>query len=500
MDMIEGYSYNLIGATPTCHIVDTDGWPDGWGPEANDEAAEAFNNTLNIGEPIYASAERTAFESQIMSDFATQRFAPYRFPPAGDITPVEAVPQNPLNLSYAINVTAEYDPSVLNVAAMLADSVTLYATAADAVIAEGGDPTQQASILAKVAGRTFFGLTGLAYILPDYSRLSGAVLQNIVVQEGASSTLGFVDVGIYDGFAGTYTEIATIRYPGGGTTTPVSFVANPCNLSNYEVAATQCKSDGQVDVTFVVKEGAVCSDVDHPNAHAECAYVPVNSRFGQAIITFASIGTVVCIAFLCWIGYYRNHELVRLSQPELAAGCMFGCLMLNVSSFFTVGGEGKLACTAAPRIFHLSFTLAIGALIGKLYRVWRIFENRRLRKIRIRFQDMFVVVALFVFLDIAFLTISGIFFPLHNARVAETTDGVPVEIEQLRCRGGGVFSYLLWSTKFALLLGTCVPGYSCGHVHDGLAASRGAASQPMRYGRHLWWTRPHLSAEDEGDV
>eukprot|EP00968_Pinguiococcus_pyrenoidosus_P019143 scaffold2028_cov199-Pinguiococcus_pyrenoidosus.AAC.1 len=85
---------------------------------------------------------------------------------------------------------------------MLADSVTLYATAADAVIAEGGDPTQQASILAKVAGRTFFGLTGLAYILPDYSRLSSAVFQNIVVQEGASSTLGFVDVGIYDPFAG----------------------------------------------------------------------------------------------------------------------------------------------------------------------------------------------------------------------------------------------------------------------------------------------------------
>jgi len=44
------------------------------------------------------------------------------------------------------------------------------------------------------------------------------------------------------------------------------------------------------------------------------------------------------------------------------------------------------------------------------------------------------------------------------------------------------------------------PGYSCGHVHDGLAASRNAASQPVNHGRHLWWTRPHLSAEDEGDV
>eukprot|EP00968_Pinguiococcus_pyrenoidosus_P006719 scaffold444_cov282-Pinguiococcus_pyrenoidosus.AAC.2 len=72
LDMLEGYAYVHLHSDPDCHMVDDIGWPSGWGPEANDEASMAFEDTISLG---IVSTIDPAFAAQMQSDFESERFA-----------------------------------------------------------------------------------------------------------------------------------------------------------------------------------------------------------------------------------------------------------------------------------------------------------------------------------------------------------------------------------------------------------------------------------------
>ncbi|MEL7485045.1 MAG: PBP1 domain-containing GABA-B-like receptor, partial [Planctomycetota bacterium] len=462
LDMLEGYAYVHLHSDPDCHMVDDIGWPSGWGPEANDEASMAFEDTISLGS---VSTIDPGFAAQMQSDFESERFASYRFPPAGNIAPVVPVDVNPMSLDYSINVTEEYDASVVSYAAHLHDAVTLYAMAADAAIADGLDPTRYENIMAKIATVTFLGKSGFVALDPFRQRVAATVVRN--VKRHSSTQLNFTDVAIYDPFTLSYTATATMTFPGGGTEAPPAFVAPDCAVSQYDVATDGCNLDGDVNVVFTVAAGAVCTETAL-EATAECGYVPSDSPMGKGILAVGSFGVAVCVGFLVWLIKFWNHGIVRLAQSSLALVCMVGCLAMNVSTILTVGDDIDTTCAVAPRIFHLSLTVTITALAARLYRVWRIFANKKLKAIRVPIRDAFVVCAIFCVVDVIILVVS----PLDSEDQTEKTSGTSVEIVQRRCKEGGGLLYTLWAMKILLFACTCLLAYGTRAVSEHFAETR----------------------------
>ena len=81
--------------------------------------------------------------------------------------------------------------------------------------------------------------------------------------------------------------------------------------------------------------------------------------------------------FMALLVIYRNRMIIKMSQPRFSVVFILA-LVLNVLSIVVQLGpnETLLACMGHQWLFHLSFNLAFGSLMVKVYRVYRLLSNK----------------------------------------------------------------------------------------------------------------------------
>jgi len=123
------------------------------------------------------------------------------------------------------------------------------------------------------------------------------------------------------------------------------------------------------------------------NVNIECDFLPYESYPGIVVVGVACFSAVTGFIFLGWIIWRRNHPVMKPSQPFFMCLISLGGLICGSSPIISLGPGTSEKCQALPWLFHCSFTLMIGSLFVKTFRVWRIFGNKTLMNVKVTVWD-----------------------------------------------------------------------------------------------------------------
>jgi len=112
---------------------------------------------------------------------------------------------------------------------------------------------------------------------------------------------------------------------------------------------------------------------------------------------------------------------IKMSSPHLNNLIIVGCMMTYLSIIF-LGLDTTLSsvaafpyiCTARAWILMAGFSLSFGAMFSKTWRVHSIFTDLKLNKKVIKDYQLFMVVGVLLFIDIAIITTWQIADPFYR--------------------------------------------------------------------------------------
>ncbi|KAL4206055.1 periplasmic binding protein-like I [Rhizopus microsporus] len=94
-----------------------------------------------------------------------------------------------------------------------------------------------------------------------------------------------------------------------------------------------------------------------------------------ALLSMSAFGTVIVLFSMIIVIFYRKREVFKASSPLFCVLELVGFLLTYVSVAFFLGYRSSFNCTMIPITFHLGYSLILGNLIAKNYRIYRIFNN-----------------------------------------------------------------------------------------------------------------------------
>nr|XP_036673183.1 gamma-aminobutyric acid type B receptor subunit 2 isoform X1 [Drosophila suzukii] len=191
------------------------------------------------------------------------------------------------------------------------------------------------------------------------------------------------------------------------------------------------------------------------------------------------IGVIIATVFLAFNIKYRNQRYIKMSSPHLNNLIIVGCMMTYLSIIF-LGLDTTLSsvaafpyiCTARAWILMAGFSLSFGAMFSKTWRVHSIFTDLKLNKKVIKDYQLFMVVGVLLFIDIAIITtwqIADPFYretkqlePLHH----ENIDDVLVIPENEYCQSEHmtIFVSIIYAYKGLLLVFGAFLAWETRHV------------------------------------
>ncbi|XP_058796020.1 gamma-aminobutyric acid type B receptor subunit 2 isoform X2 [Phymastichus coffea] len=147
----------------------------------------------------------------------------------------------------------------------------------------------------------------------------------------------------------------------------------------------------------------------------------VNITIYAVLASASSCGIVMSVIFLAINIKYRNQRYIKMSSPHLNNLIIIGC-MLTYSSVIFLGLDSTLAsvnsfayiCTARAWLLMAGFSLAFGAMFSKTWRVHSIFTDVKLNKKVIKDYQLFMVVGVLLFIDLAIMTTWQVADPFYR--------------------------------------------------------------------------------------
>ncbi|XP_036322849.1 gamma-aminobutyric acid type B receptor subunit 2 isoform X3 [Rhagoletis pomonella] len=191
------------------------------------------------------------------------------------------------------------------------------------------------------------------------------------------------------------------------------------------------------------------------------------------------IGIIVACVFLAFNIKYRNQRYIKMSSPHLNNLIIIGCILTYMSVIF-LGLDTTLSsvaafpyiCTARAWILMAGFSLAFGAMFSKTWRVHSIFTDLKLNKKVIKDYQLFMVVGILLFIDIAIITTWQVADPFYRdtkqlePRHHEAMDDVLVIPENEYCQSQHmtIFVIIIYAYKGLLLVFGAFLAWETRHV------------------------------------
>ncbi|XP_055905099.1 gamma-aminobutyric acid type B receptor subunit 2 isoform X1 [Eupeodes corollae] len=147
----------------------------------------------------------------------------------------------------------------------------------------------------------------------------------------------------------------------------------------------------------------------------------VNIKIYVVSASASSVGILIAFVFLAFNVKYRNQRYIKMSSPHLNNLIIIGCMLTYLSVVFlgldtTLSSIGAFPyiCTARAWLLMAGFSLAFGAMFSKTWRVHSIFTDLKLNKKVIKDYQLFMVVGILIFLDVAIITTWQVADPFYR--------------------------------------------------------------------------------------
>eukprot|EP00638_Chattonella_subsalsa_P003175 CAMPEP_0117740944 /NCGR_PEP_ID=MMETSP0947-20121206/4628_1 /TAXON_ID=44440 /ORGANISM="Chattonella subsalsa, Strain CCMP2191" /LENGTH=816 /DNA_ID=CAMNT_0005557125 /DNA_START=123 /DNA_END=2573 /DNA_ORIENTATION=+ len=471
LDMIEGYSYFVFGVYAGCH-EDLAGLNDG----RSEEALELFDGIINLTWYTEITEEYSQFMD--LMDERRMDFAAYSHPPNGPLKPnkiTEWIGFAANDSAYDNPTTDEYD-TIYDLSAFLYDAIYLYFLAANETLARGYDPSVDGlEIVESIKNFQFKGLTGDIWIDENGDRTPDVVMHNVRIN---GSEWDFVEAGIYHVVSDSLKlslEESEILWPGGLGTVPVDLeiILPLCTDKDYTYVVSSCKRQSVRQVTFHWNQSVTCEGgVSLPQeVTVDCDYVPTFSKIGVTVIFVTVMGAVVGLSLLLFVILMHKQPWIKSAQPGCLVIYIGSAILVSLSYLLTLGKANGVQCAARVWLFHVSFTSMFGSLFLKVYKVWRIFGYKKLKKLVITFVDLLKGLAVLIFIDILILSVWMIIDPIRVVHVVDYVANVG-EIDYHYCKLNTTFTTLLGMFHLGLVLFGMYMSYEVRAISDRFSETR----------------------------
>jgi hypothetical protein len=143
------------------------------------------------------------------------------------------------------------------------------------------------------------------------------------------------------------------------------------------------------------------------------------------ILYFVSIGLVA---------YYWTVPIIKAGQPAFLILLLGSCILGLIASIILIGKPSTTRCSAQLWLASLTFTTSMGTIVAKTYRLFLIFENQKVKHVKITDRDVMRMIAILVAIDVIILV------SLQSASPAVTAVSFNKDPAVLSCSYFGVKS------------------------------------------------------------
>jgi len=176
-----------------------------------------------------------------------------------------------------------------------------------------------------------------------------------------------------------------------------------------EIVTCRLSDDSKPGITFVQYSVYGTNDKDEQKIYtlvlSALYFVKYSSPEGSLFL-FASAVTMFFVTVLCMvIFYYRNDSVIKASSPVFVIGVGIGCLLACAGIILQMGRPEEDICMARIMIPSVALTVILSNLFVKTWRVWRIFDNKRLKRVVITNWDLIKVIVGLVMVDVVAFTV-----------------------------------------------------------------------------------------------
>ncbi|XP_019741754.1 probable G-protein coupled receptor 156, partial [Hippocampus comes] len=141
--------------------------------------------------------------------------------------------------------------------------------------------------------------------------------------------------------------------------------------------------------------------------------------------TLLSCGILLAFCFLLFTLRFKNNRIVKMSSPNLNVLSLFGSVLTYSSGFlFAVDPRPHPQMEASTAVLHarvwtlcLGSTMVFGPILGKTWRLYRVFTQRVPdKRVIIRDIQLMAMVALLILVDLLVLSAWNLSDPIRCSR------------------------------------------------------------------------------------
>lgn len=249
---------------------------------------------------------------------------------------------------------------------------------------------------------------------------------------------------------GTFIQSKNIVWPGDGTKPDDR---PKCIGVDYNRTMNTCDvKTGNLVVTSVY-DSTQCQSTENNTAisASRCLYSPIEKS--PFVITLSCLAAVMQITALIYAVKHRKTKTMKTSQFELLALFNVGLLLTSLSPILFLGAPSAFSCVARIWIFNLGLSLSNAALVVKIWRVEKVFHNKKMKHMHLKLKRMLTYVMMIVLVEIFLLVImtlvpsmrvrpifveASVIFPLYSSIHGKAVHGL--------CAANGSAAGTLWST------------------------------------------------------
>jgi ABC-type branched-subunit amino acid transport system substrate-binding protein len=220
---------------------------------------------------------------------------------------------------------------------------------------------------------------------------------------------------------GTFAEKQSIVWPGDGSKpddrprcTDVDYnrTMSQCDETTEKLVvvsvhdSTQCRSPSSTTGSGSSAQGSAFENATSTVVGtSNCLYTPTTSAIGITVVVLSCLGATLQVVALIYAWVHRTTKTMKASQYELLFLFQLGLLMLSFTPIPFLGAPTNVSCVVRIWFMNVSVSLTNGALVVKMWRVWKVFNNKKMKRQKLKTITMIRHVCCFVLFEIVLLVV-----------------------------------------------------------------------------------------------
>eukprot|EP01099_Mayorella_cantabrigiensis_P001617 TRINITY_DN1723_c0_g3_i1.p1 TRINITY_DN1723_c0_g3~~TRINITY_DN1723_c0_g3_i1.p1 ORF type:complete len:646 (+),score=100.40 TRINITY_DN1723_c0_g3_i1:196-2133(+) len=142
-----------------------------------------------------------------------------------------------------------------------------------------------------------------------------------------------------------------------------------------------------------------------PISQVEPTYLDMDEG---VVIFFNTLASIMIFCALLTIGFFHFHStkpILRASSPRFCHAMLFGLIMIWISIYLWAGKQTDSLCSAKLWVGFIGFSIVMGNLFAKTYRIWKIFDSKTLKVQIISDKELFLYSGVIVSIEVILLAI-----------------------------------------------------------------------------------------------